>query len=111
MDFIDIWHQNPEEKELYNFGMSGNIHFGSHLTPSHIARARRAGCRFEAALRHRTHEFPIAARSADAVKIDHALAKAMGRFERIRDKSCPAGSTKIALTPIDIYALVKRYGL
>lgn len=76
-DFIDIWHQNPAGKEIYEFlGMSEKeyaLWLRDPDTLPQIVRARRAGLPLEVVLRAALEEFPIAARSANAIKIDRLL--------------------------------------
>lgn len=73
-DFIDTWHANPGGKEIYEFlGMSKeeySLWLRDPDTLPHIARARRAGLPLAVVLRTTLEEFPIAARSASATKID-----------------------------------------
>jgi hypothetical protein len=76
-DFIDVWHENPAGKEIYEFlGMSEKEYSLWLRDPDalpHIARARRAGLPLEVALRTALEEFPIAARSANATKVDRLM--------------------------------------
>lgn len=76
-DFIDIWHENPAGKEIYEFlGMSTkeySLWLRDPDTLPQIAQARRAGLPLEIVLRTTLEEFPIAARSANVAKIDRLM--------------------------------------
>jgi hypothetical protein len=76
-DFIDIWHENPADKEIYDFlGMSQkeySLWVRDPDTLPEIARARRTGLPLEVVLRTTLEEIPTAARSANAIKIDRLM--------------------------------------
>jgi hypothetical protein len=76
-DFIDLWHENPEGREIYEFlGMSEqeySLWVRDPDTLPQIARSRRTRLPLEAVFRATLEEFPIAARSANATKVDRLM--------------------------------------
>ena len=76
-DFVDIWHKNPEGKEIYEFlGMTEkeySLWLCDPDTLPQIARARRAGLPLEVVLRAALEEVPTAARSTNAIKTDRLM--------------------------------------
>jgi hypothetical protein len=73
-DFIDMWHNNPGTKELYEFlGMTAeeySLWLRDPDTLPHIARARRAHLPLRRVIHTTVEEMSIAARSADKVKVE-----------------------------------------
>ncbi len=72
-DFIDVWHNNPGTKEIYEFlGMTAeeySLWLRDHDTLPHIARARRAHLPLKSIINITVKEMLIAARSADTMKV------------------------------------------
>ena len=86
-DFVDSWHENPSGIEIYEFlGMSReeySLWLGNPETLPQIARARRTGVPLDVALRAALEDIPIAARSADAIRVKR-LMRWLARTGKIR---------------------------
>jgi len=76
-DFIDLWHGNPAGEEIYDFLGMSKAEYSLWLRDPDIlpliAQARRTGRPLQAVVRTTLDEFPIAARSANAAKIDRLM--------------------------------------
>jgi hypothetical protein len=76
-DFVDAWHENPEGMKIYELlGMSKkeySLWLNNPETLPQIARARRTGVPLDVTLRAALEDLPIAARSADAIKIKRLM--------------------------------------
>jgi DNA-directed RNA polymerase specialized sigma subunit len=76
-DFIDAWHRNPENKEIFEYlGMTMEEYSIWLRDPDvlpHVARARRANLDVVTVLRQSVDELPIAARSSDKLKVKRLL--------------------------------------
>jgi hypothetical protein len=73
-DFIDVWHTDPQNKEIYEFlGMSEQEYSLWLRDPEalpHIARARRAGLPLQVVISAALKELRIAARSGNSAKLE-----------------------------------------
>jgi hypothetical protein len=76
-DFVDIWHKNPANNEIYQFlGMTReeySLWLRDPDTLPLIARARRAGLPLKSVLRATLEGPPVVARPANAVKVKRLM--------------------------------------
>ena len=76
-DFVDAWHQNSGEKEIFEYlGMTRDEYSIWLRDPDvlpHIARARRNNIDLPTALHASVVDMPIAARSSDQLRIKRLL--------------------------------------
>ena len=76
-DFVDRWHSNPGQSEIYDFlGMSKQEYSLWLRDPDslpHIARARRSNLPLRVVVEMEVNGLPLAARGADAPKVKRLL--------------------------------------
>lgn len=76
-NFIDNWHADPQNKEIYEFlGMSQkeySLWLRDPDTLPHIAGARRTGLPLETVISSALEELSVGARSANAAKTDRLM--------------------------------------